>query len=149
MDQYVPPLVAIATGVVVVALCFVLRIPFFIIGFLSVCMVAYVLQDHFMRFSHDYATASAPAFFKANASILIITLVIVMCLGFLVLRFGPSAVVTNAPYARDQAAPQQGILGGLFGRVGNMFRRSSSYPRNESYRNDSDPYARSSAFKYI
>jgi len=97
MDQYIPPVVAVATGICAVFLCFLIRIPFFIIGVLSLLLVVYALQDHFYRFTTDYRNFSAPDFLKQNASILIISLVIVLSLGFLLLKFGTKAVAQNQP----------------------------------------------------
>ena len=45
MDTYIPPLIAIAAGIIVVLLCFLMRIPFFIVGLLSIAMAIYVLQE--------------------------------------------------------------------------------------------------------
>jgi len=97
MDQYIPPVVAVASGMVLVLLCFFMRIPFFIIGVLSIFLVIYALQDHLYRFAVDYKNFSAPDFLTANAPTLIITIVILMSLGFLMLKFGPRSVMTNRP----------------------------------------------------
>lgn len=142
MDQYIPPLVAVSTATVIVLLCFVLRIPFFIVGVLSIAMVAYVLQDHIIRFSSQYSTASIPDFFKQNASIFIITIVIILSLGFLLFSFGPKAIMTNERTVYDGRQPQS-RTSGLFDSFGKMFGRSSSSSQR-------DPYARSSAYdKYV
>jgi len=97
MDQYIPPIAAVATGICVVFLCFLIRIPFFIVGLLSILLVIYALNDHFYRFATDYRNFSAPDFLKQNASILIIALVIILSLGFLLLKFGTKAVSQNQP----------------------------------------------------
>lgn len=141
MDQYIPPLVAVSTATVIVLLCFVLRIPFFIVGILSIAMVGYVLQDHITRFSSQYSSASIPDFFKQNASIFITTLVIILSLGFLLFSFGPKTIVTNERTMYDARQPQS-RTSGLFDSFGRMFGRSSSSQR--------DPYARSSIYdKYV
>ena len=114
MDQYIPPIYAVASGMVLVLLCFTLRIPFFIIGLLSVLFVFYSFRDHLYRFSGDYQNFSAPNFFKQHASTLIITIVIVMSLGFLLLRFGPRAVMTNQPIS---AVPGQRSMWNWFGQA--------------------------------
>ena len=97
---------------VLVLLCFTLRIPFFIIGLVSILFVIYSFRDHMYRFSGDYHNFSAPDFFKQHASTLIITIVIVMSLGFLLLRFGPRAVMTNQPIS---AVPGQRSMWNWFG----------------------------------
>jgi hypothetical protein len=97
MDQYIPPVAAVATGLCTVFLCFLIRIPFFIVGLLSLILVVYALQDHLYRFTTDYRNFSAPDFLKQNASILIVSLVIILSLGFLLLKFGPKAVAQNQP----------------------------------------------------
>jgi hypothetical protein len=112
MDQYIPPIYAVASGMVLVLLCFTLRIPFFIIGLVSILFVIYSFRDHMYRFSGDYHNFSAPDFFKQHASTLIITIVIVMSLGFLLLRFGPRAVMTNQPIS---AVPGQRSMWNWFG----------------------------------
>jgi len=132
MDQYVPPLVAMTTGVVVILLCFVLRIPFFIVGLLSLVMIGYVLQDHMIRFSSDYRNAISPAFFRNNASLLIISLVILMSIGFLLLKFGPKAISSNEPILGDRARTSSGVSSWF----GNMF---GSKPAR-GYDNDGDGY---------
>ena len=95
MDTYIPPLIAIAAGIIVVLLCFLMRIPFFIVGLLSIAMAIYVLQDHYYRYSSEYKSVMSPAFFRENASTLIVVVVIIMSLGFLLLRFGPKTITSN------------------------------------------------------
>ena len=91
MDEYIPPLVAVTTGILVVGLCFFMRIPFFLVGLIAIALVFYGLNDHLMRF------VSAPAFLKENAPVLMISIVILLSLGFLLLKFGPKTIVTNQP----------------------------------------------------
>lgn len=151
MDQYVPPLVAVSTAAVIVLLCFVLRIPFFLVGILSVAMAIYVLQDHIIQFSSQYSSVSLPDIFKQNASIFITTLVIILSVGFLLFSFGPRAIVTNektrydmsqVPSRYDMRQPQApSRFSGLFDSFGRMFGRSSL---------SRDPYSRSSIYnKYV
>jgi len=144
MDQYVPPLVAVSTATVIVLLCFVLRIPFFLVGILSVAMAVYVLQDHIIQFSSQYSSVSLPAIFKQNASIFITTLVIILSVGFLLFSFGPRAIVTNEKTVYDTRQPQApSRSSGLFDSFGRMFGRSSSSSQR-------DPYSRSSIYdKYV
>jgi len=125
MDQYIPPIYAVASAMVLVLLCFTLRIPFFIIGLFSVFFVIYSLRDHFYRFTVDYQSFSAPDFLKQNASTLIITIVILMSLGFLLLRFGPTAVVMNRPI---EAVPGQrsSWTSGWFGQGQNKSNSGNS-----------------------
>jgi hypothetical protein len=95
MDQYVPPIYAIGMGSFFVLSAFYLRIPFFIVGLLSLLLVIYALQDHLIRFGIDYKNFSAPDFLKQNASVLIIAIVILFSIGFLILKFGAKAIVSN------------------------------------------------------
>jgi len=97
MDQYIPPLYAVAFGLIAVFSCFIVRIPFFILGILALALVVYAAQDHIYRFGGDYSSFSAPSFFSQNASTLIIVVVIVLSLGFLLLKFGPRTVQQNEP----------------------------------------------------
>ena len=153
MDQYVPPLVAVTTGAVIIFLCFTLRIPFFLVGLLSVAMVIYAFQDHIVQFGSQYSSATAPAFFKDNASIFITVLVIILSLGFLLFRFGPTTITTNQPtgYESSRSGNSPGLFDGLF----KMFRGSSSAqsrsPSSRDFRRDmySNDYARSSAYDGI
>jgi len=146
MDQYVPPLVAVTTGTVVIFLCFTLRIPFFLVGLLSVAMVIYAFQDHIIQFGSQYSSVTAPAFFKDNASIFITLLVIILSLGFLLFQFGPKAITTNQPtgYENRQTGKSPGFFDGIF----KMFQGSSSQPSRSDYgrRNNMNDYYRSSAY---
>jgi hypothetical protein len=153
MDQYVPPLVAVTTGAVIIFLCFTLRIPFFLVGLLSVAMVIYAFQDHIIQFGSQYSSATAPAFFKDNASIFITLLVIILSLGFLLFRFGPTTITTNQRTGYESSRP--GSSSGLFDRLTTMFRNpwsaQSRSPSSRDFRRDmySNDYARSSAYEGI
>ena len=114
MDQYLPPVTAVATGMVAVFLCFFMRVPFFIVGLLSIFLVIYALQDHLYRFAVDYHNFSAPSMIKQHASTLIISLVILLSLGFLLLKFGPKAIITNQPLP-NHGTP--GVFSGVFGKT--------------------------------
>jgi len=129
MDQYIPPIAAVATGLCTVFLCFLLRIPFFIVGLLSLLLVVYALQDHLYRFATDYRNFSAPDFLKQNASILIISLVIILSLGFLLLKFGPRAVAQNQPVPATY-----GMLSSMLGMAG-LSQQDSRAP-NRNTQND-------------
>jgi hypothetical protein len=145
MDQYVPPLVAVTTGTVVIFLCFTLRIPFFLVGLLSIVMAIYAFQDHIVQFGGEYSSVTAPAFFKENASIFITLLVIILSLGFLLFQFGPKTITTNqrTPYERTQS----GKSSGFFDSISKMFQSSSSQPYRSGY--NSLDYRRSSAYDDI
>jgi hypothetical protein len=101
MDQYIPPVYAVGVGAFLVLTCFYLRIPFFVVGVISILILLYALQDHFITFSSDYKNFSAPTFFKNNAPVLIIGVVILLSIGFLILKFGPKAITTNEPIRND------------------------------------------------
>ena len=120
MDAYIPPLIAITAGIVVVLLCFLMRIPFFIVGLLSIAMAIYVLQDHYYRYSAEYKSVMSPAFFRQNASMLIVITVIVMSLGFLLLRFGPRTITSNV----DARGNKLGFLDKITHGISDLFRGS-------------------------
>jgi len=141
MDQYVPPLVAVTTGIVVVGLCFVLRIPFFLVGLLSILMVIYVFQDHSFQFSHDYANPTVPNIFKDHAPIFMITIVIALAIGFLLFRFGPKAITTNASTNGMSQAP--GFLDGIM----RMF--SPRKEPDQSQRSNFNEYGRSGTYDRV
>ena len=101
MDQYVPPIYAITTGMLIVILCFFIRIPFFIVGLLSLLLVIYALQDHFIMFATDYKSFSAPDFLKQNASVIIIAVVILFSIMFIILKFGSKGMISNEPTGVD------------------------------------------------
>jgi hypothetical protein len=145
MDQYVPPLVAVTTGTVVIFLCFTLRIPFFLVGLLSIAMVIYAFQDHIIQFGSQYSSLTAPTFFKDNASIFITVLVIILSLGFLLFRFGPTTITTNQRTGYENR--QTGKSTGFFDGVSRMFSSSSSQPARRGYSNSD--YGRSSAYDDI
>jgi len=148
MDQYTPPLVAVSTGIVLIFLCFYIRIPFFIIGILSIAFVIYGFQDHIIRFALDYKSFSAPAFFKENAPVLIITVVILLSLGFLLLKFGSKAVIMNQPTHMDYGrslpgqAPQKP---GFFNGLKQWFSRKPN-PANRSYNSSMNRYGNSGRY---
>jgi len=148
MDEYIPPLIAVTTGVLVVCLCFFMRIPFFLVGILAIALVFYTLQDHLMRFVSDYQHFSAPSFLKENAPVLIITVVILLSLGFLILKFGPIAVVTNQPTSVDYGASrsQPGQMNFFSKWLSNkqgqsQGRRYNNNNTNNYNRYSSDPYS--------
>jgi hypothetical protein len=121
MDQYIPPFVAVTTGLCTILLCFFIRIPFFIIGLLSIIVVIYALQDHLYRFANDYRNFSAPDFFKQHASILIVSLVILLSLGFLLFKFGSRAVSQNEPTSNYGS-----VLGSWFEKRHNSTNKNAS-----------------------
>lgn len=122
MDTYIPPLIAITAGIVVVLLCFLMRIPFFIVGLLSIAMAIYVLQDHYYRYSSEYKNVTSPAFLRENASTLIVVIVIIMSLGFLLLRFGPRTITSNV----DARGNKVGFLDKISDGFSGIFRGSDS-----------------------
>jgi hypothetical protein len=151
MDQYLPPLAAISTAVVVVCLCFVLRIPFFLVGLLSIAMAIYAFQDHILQFSYQYENPTAPNVFKQNAPIFMIIIVIALSLGFLLFRFGPKTITTNAPTAVLGQRQEKG-RGGIFDGFSKMFgsqgqQQQQQYSNRRRYNNDD--YARSSTYDRI
>jgi len=152
MDQYLPPLVAITTGAVVVGLCFVLRIPFFLVGLLSIAMVFYAFQDHLFRFSYQYMNPTVPNVFKQHAPIFMITVVIALSIGFLLFRFGPKAITTNeqVPVSRPTPQGSQGIFD-RFGRIFGTHGPYNQHPQHYNRRryNNNDDYARSSTYDRV
>jgi hypothetical protein len=122
MDTYIPPLIAIAAGIIVVLLCFLMRIPFFIVGLLSIAMAIYVLQDHYYRYSSEYKSVMSPAFFRENASTLIVVVVIIMSLGFLLLRFGPKTITSSV----DARGNKVGFLDKISLGFSGLFKRSDA-----------------------
>jgi len=97
MEVYTPPIAAVTGGIVVVILCFMLRIPIFLIGLLSAVVLVYTIFVHRSIFNNEYKTMSLPEFFKANAPIFIILAVIVIALGYILYLFGPKGAIHNAP----------------------------------------------------
>ena len=138
MDEYIPPLVAVTTGILVVGLCFFMRIPFFLVGVIAIALVIYGLNDHLMRFVSDYQHFSAPAFFKENAPVLMISIVILLSLGFLLLKFGPKAITTNQPTSMGygSTAQQSGPM--------NFFSKwfSNKQPQQQQQQPEQRPYSR-------
>jgi hypothetical protein len=147
MDQYLPPLVAVTVGVVIIFLCFTLRIPFFLVGFLSICMVIYAFQDHVVQFGNQYSTVTAPTFFKENASIFITIIVIILSLGFLLFRFGPRTITNNEQTSYYSRRPEKssGVFSGLY----KMFQNPQSTPSHLSRRYNMYDYGRSSAYNDV
>jgi len=105
MDLYIPPVVAVIGGVAIVGICFAFRIPIFILGVLSLVLLVYTAVLSFDMFKHEYASmnilqtiGSILRFIPTNnlASILIITTVIILALGYIINLFGIKALFTNA-----------------------------------------------------
>ena len=101
MDVYFPPIAAVTGGIVVVGLCFLLRIPIFLIGVLSVVVLIYTLTIHTSIFGSEYKTMNAPEFLKQNAPIFIILAVILIALGYILYLFGPKGAVENASISKS------------------------------------------------
>ena len=100
-----PPIAAVTGAIVVVGLCFILRIPIFLIGLLSAVVLIYTLFIHRSIFANEYKTMSLPEFFKANAPIFIILAVIIIALGYILYLFGPKGAVQNAPMLSSNSTP--------------------------------------------
>lgn len=106
MDINIPPLLTVLGGVAVVGLCFALRIPIFLLGLLSLILLAYTIVLNRNMFQMEYENMtfmrslaalvnSAPT--SGLASILIITVVIILALGYIIYLFGLTSLLTNAP----------------------------------------------------
>lgn len=85
-------------------------------------MAIYVLQDHYYRYSSEYKSLMSPAFFRQNASTLIVVVVIIMSLGFLLLRFGPKTITSNV----DARGNKVGFLDKISHGFSGLFRGSDS-----------------------
>ena len=106
MDVYIPPVVAILGGLAAVGLCFAFRIPIFLLGIASLILLVYTVVLNRNMFENEYnnmtfgkSIASLFNTVPSNglASILIITTVIILALGYILHLFGLSSFVTNAP----------------------------------------------------
>jgi hypothetical protein len=104
MDVYFPPIAAVTGGIVVVGLCFLLRIPIFLIGLLSVIVLIYTLTIHSNIFGFEYKTMNVPEFLKQNAPIFIILAVILISLGYILYLFGPKGAVQNASISNSSSS---------------------------------------------
>jgi hypothetical protein len=105
MDLYIPPVVAVIGGVAIVGICFAFRIPIFILGVLSLVLLVYTVVLSLDMFKNEYenmnilqSIGSIIRFIPTNnlASILIITVVIILALGYIINLFGIKALFTNA-----------------------------------------------------
>ena len=90
-----PPIAAVTGGIVIVVLCFLLRIPIFLIGALAAVLCIYTIFIHKGIFGLEYKIISAPDFMKDNASIFIVLAIILASLGYILFLFGPRAVIQN------------------------------------------------------
>ena len=90
-----PPIAAITGGIVIVVLCFLIRIPIFLIGLLAAVLCVYTIFIHKGIFGLEYKIMSAPDFMKENASIFIVLAIILGSLGYILFLFGPIAVIRN------------------------------------------------------
>lgn len=105
MEVNIPPVVTVVGGLAVVGLCFALRIPIFIVGLLSLLLLAYTILLNRNMFEIDYdnmtVAKSAAAIFgniptTGLVPILIITTIVVFALGYILYLFGLSSFFTNA-----------------------------------------------------
>jgi len=105
MDVNIPPVVTVLGGLAVVVLCFVLRIPIFLVGLLSLVLLAYtvVLNRNMFEIDYDHMTfTKSIAAIVGNApinglpSIMIIATVVILALGYIIYLFGLSSLFTNA-----------------------------------------------------
>ena len=90
-----PPIAAVTGGIVIVLLCFLIRIPIFLIGVLAVVLCIYTIFIHKGIFGLEYRIMSAPDFMKDNASIFIVLAIILGSLGYILFLFGPKAAIQN------------------------------------------------------
>ena len=131
--MYIPPLLAVTGGIVVVVLCFLLRIPIFLLGLLSVALLAYTFIVHRSLFATEYATMSLPQFLTSNASIFMILAVTVFALGYILYLFGPRGAVSTTTMA------QPSFFSRIFGQATTtrpQQRRSYSYDNYDPYERD-------------
>jgi hypothetical protein len=105
MDVNIPPLVTVLGGLGVVALCFALRIPIFLVGLLSLILLAYTVVLNRNMFEIDYdkmtfvksiAAVFGTAPVNGLPSILLIATVVILALGYIIYLFGLSSLFTNA-----------------------------------------------------
>ena len=139
-----PPIAAVTGGIVVVALCFLLRIPIFIVGVISIILLLYTLTIHGSIFGLEYKTMSAPEFLKQNASIFIVVAIILVALGYILYLFGPKGAVQNAPLSnplsqyvesREPREAERPRNSERYNKKSNWFgSRNSSYNRDRERR---------------
>ena len=106
MDVYIPPVVAVLGGLAAVGLCFAFRIPIFLLGVASLILLVYTIVLNRNMFEIEYNNMtfakSIAALFNTVpstgfVSILIITVVIILALGYILYLFGLTSLITNAP----------------------------------------------------
>jgi hypothetical protein len=105
MDVNIPPVATVIAGAVVVGLCFVLRIPIFLVGVLSLILLAYtiVLNRNIFEIEYERMTFAKTAAGIFNVlpgtgigSIVLTTSIIILALGYIIYLFGLSSLFTNA-----------------------------------------------------
>jgi cellobiose-specific phosphotransferase system component IIC len=106
-----PPIAAVTGGITIILLCFLLRIPIFLIGIVSVILLIYTIFLHTSLFQLEYKTMSAPAFLKQNAPIFIILAVILIALAYILYLFGPKAIITNEALTTSSLARRNSSQG--------------------------------------
>lgn len=106
MDVYIPPVVAVLGGLAAVGLCFAFRIPIFLLGVASLILLVYTvvlnrnmfeIEYNNMTFGKSIASLLNTVPSNGFVSIMIITTVIILALGYILYLFGLSSFVTNAP----------------------------------------------------
>lgn len=128
----IPPLLSITGGIVVVVLCFILRIPIVLLGILSVVLLIYTFFIHRSLFAIEYASMTLPQFLTSNAPLFMILTVILFAIGYILYLFGPTGAVSTS------TMNQPSFFSRIFGQP------TSTRPqqrRRYSY-DDYDPYER-------
>jgi hypothetical protein len=114
MDIYTPPILAVVAGLVVVGLCFALRIPIFVIGILSLVFLLFtvILNRNMFEIEYNNMTFGKSIGALLNtvptsglASMLIIATVIILALGYILYLFGLSSLYTNASMKMASVMP--------------------------------------------
>jgi len=143
MDYNIPPVATVLGGIAIVGLCFIFRIPVFLLGVFSLLLLAYTIVLNKNMFDLEYSqmsffksVASATGISESNsvASILIVSTVIILALGYLVHLFGFNIVFTN-PGMQTITVPTFQSLG--FQSTPQSQRRNI-YDTNRRYMDDRD-----------
>jgi hypothetical protein len=152
MEYNVHPVVTILGGVAIVGLCFIFRIPVFLLGIISLLLLLYTIVLNKNMFDIEY---SQIGFFKgvasltgtsessSIASIVLVSTVIILALGYLIHLFGYNIVFSNPgmqqmtppkiqgwnPFSSGQSTPQRQYRDIDNGRNYSLNRLRSAYSR--------------------
>ena len=134
MGIYIMPIYTIIAGAAVAGLIFALRVPFFLIGLLSLILFGVTLYIHINLYAIDYRTVTFGSSTSSTATGIIATAIAIMALGYIFM------LKKGKPTSSDLTSTSSSYYGygdnykkpwSFFGSNDSSRRRSSDFTRSE------------------